>query len=165
MSERDDGRAYVRRVRRADEALSVLGVDIRKPEAIEQVEIIRDALRLVDFFFSHEALVRLPPIVFQGYINDPERQYNRGEVIAINECKYLIQNWGRIDSQPRIEGDQVQPSLCKLFRDSGRYDWVKEEYCAKGFERFYNGEWYRVISSNVDSGTPPPNDYQNWEKL
>jgi len=137
----------------AKEALSLLGIDIQKTGSTEQIKTIRQALRLVDFFFSHESLTRLPAAVFDEYVPDPNRMYNRGEVITINECKYLIQNWGRID--PEIP-PPTNP-LCKLFRDNGRYDWVREEYCSRGFERYYEDDWYRVIADNAgDNNTPPP---------
>jgi len=84
-----------------------------------------------------------------------------------------LQNWGRID----VDNPPPTNPLCKLFRDSGRYDpdgtprnWVREEYCLKGFERYYDGgdpqrtDWYAVKSGRVDSATPPPNDAQNWQK-
>jgi len=37
MDSREKGRAYVRRVKTADDALSVLGVDIKQPDAVTQV--------------------------------------------------------------------------------------------------------------------------------
>jgi hypothetical protein len=54
-----------------------------------------------------------------------------------------------------------------------RYEWVREEYCSNGFERFYEDQnddqrtgWYRVIAANAgDNNTPPPNLPQTWEKL
>ena len=137
---------------------------------------IGEALSLIDFSVSERnftALVKLPALLFSEYVEDGNREYIRGEVIRVGNCKYLLQNWGKIDpnNPPRVEGNQVFPSLCKLFRDSGRYEWVKEEFCLKGFERHYDdGDpnrtgWYVVISERVDGGTPPPNDYQNWQKI
>jgi len=107
-------------------------------------------------------------MLFAEYVPDPDRMYDRGEVIRVENGKYLIQNWGRIDpTQP----PPVNP-LCKLFRDGGRYDWVREEYCIKGFERYYDdGDpqrtgWYRVITDNAgDNVTPPPGVPQTWEKV
>ena len=129
---------------------------------------IGEALQLVDWFYSMEALVRLPYMLFTEYIPDGERMYNRGEVIRVGNAKYLLQNWGRIDpNQP----PPVNP-LCKLFRDSGRYEWVREEYCIKGFERYYDdGDpqrtgWYRVIADNAgDNNAPPPGVPMTWEKV
>ena len=103
----------------------------------------------------------MPAIVFEEYVPNGNREYIRGEVVTIGNAKYLLQNWGKIDpSNPPPTN-----SLCKLFRDAGRYEWVREEYCIKGYERSYNGVWYRVISTRVDSGTPPPNDTQNWGQV
>jgi len=114
-----------------------------------------------------EALVRAPALIFSEYVPDGKREYNRGEVVREGSSKWLLQNWGKLD--PGIPLNQQ--NLCKLFRDSGRYPWVREEYCLKGFERYYDdGDpgrtgWYVVISERVDSGTPPPNDSQNWQKI
>lgn len=137
---------------------------------------VGEAISLIDFSTSERnmvALVKLPALLFAEYVPDGERVYERGEVIRVGSNKFLIQNFGKIDpnNPPRIESNQVEPSLCKLFRDGGRYDWVREEFCLQGFERYYDdGDanrtgWYRVISARVDSGTPPPNDYQHWEKI
>ena len=136
---------------------------------------IGEAIRLIDFSVSERnmvALVKLPAFLFPEYVPDGQREYQRGEVIRVGNNKYLLQNWGKIDpkNSPRIENGRVEPSLCKLFRDGGRYEWVREEFCLRGFERYYDdGDpgrtgWYRVVSESVDSGTPPPNDSQNWEK-
>lgn len=137
---------------------------------------IGEAFQYIDFFSGKgpDALVRLPYLIFPEYVPDPQRDYQRGEVIRVGNNKYLLQNWGKIDDNnpPRIEGTQCYPPLCKLFRDSGRYDWVREEYCIKGFERYYDdGDpnrtgWYRVITENAgDNNTPPPGVPQTWEKL
>jgi len=130
---------------------------------------IGEALNLIDFFFSHEALARLPAMLFAEYVPDPDRMYNRGEVVRMGSSKYLLQNWGRID----IDKPPPQNPLCRLFRDSGRYEWVREEYCAKGFERYYedannsqNTGWYKVIADNAgDNNTPPPGMPTVWERL
>ena len=122
---------------------------------------IGEALRYVDFFYSMEALARLPAMLFAEYAPDPDRNYNRGEVVRVDNAKYLLQNWGRIDpAQPPPVN-----SLCKLFRDGGRYEWAREEYCIRGFERSYEGVWYRVTADSVDDATPPPNNPQAWERL
>jgi len=130
---------------------------------------IGEALRRIDFFYSMEALVRLPAYLFPEYEPDPERMYNRGEVVRIGNAKYLIQNWGRIDLD---KPPPVNP-LCKLFRDAGRYDWVREEYCSRGFERYWENPdrpqdtgWYKVIADNAgDNNTPPPGAETVWEKV
>jgi hypothetical protein len=121
---------------------------------------------------NYEALVRLRAVLFQEYKPDPERMFERGEVLKMpgdNVSKYLLQGDGRIqiDRPPPIN------SLCRLFRDGGRYGWVREEYCSFGFERFWenpnrpeeNG-WYRVIRDNAgDNVTPPPGVPQTWERV
>ena len=145
-------------------------------EIKDKAKQIGEAINLIDFSVSERnmiALVKLPSLLFAEYVPDGNREYQRGEVIRVGSNKFLLQNWGKIDpsNPPRIENNQVQPSLCKLFRDNGRYDWVKEEFCLKGFKRYYNdGDpnrtgWYVVVSERVDSGTPPPNDSMNWSKL
>jgi len=144
--------------------------------AFETGKSIGEAFRYIDFFSGKgpEALVRLPYLLFPEYVADGSRDYERGEVIRVGAEKYLLQNWGRIDpaNPPRIEGTQVFPSICKLFRDSGRYDWVREEYVIKGFERYYSdGDpsrtgWYRCIADNAgDNNTPPSGVPTVWEKL
>ena len=143
---------------------------------LEMGKSIGEALRMIDYSVSERcmtALVKLPALPFEEYVPDGNREYERGEVIRVGNNKFLIQNWGKIDpaNPPRVENGQVQPQLCKLFRDSGRYEWVKEEFCLLGFERYYDdGDenrtgWYRVVSNVVDSGTPPPNDDRNWVRV
>jgi len=131
---------------------------------------IGEAFKYIDFFSgkSMEALIRLPYLLFSEYVPDGNREYERGEVVRVGNCKYLLQNWGKLNPDIPLS----QQSLCKLFRDSGRYEWVREEYCIKGFERYYQDSdpnrtgWYRVISERVDSGTPPPNLIGiDWEKV
>ena len=140
--------------------------------AREKGRQIGEALSLIDFSVSeknYEALVRLPAMLFAEYVPDLDRQYERGEVVRMGSCKYLLQNWGKID--PDMP-PPVNP-LCKLFRDAGRYDWVREEYCIQGFERFYedtsnpqNTGWYRVIAANAgDNNTPPPGVPNVWERV
>ena len=128
---------------------------------------IGDGLKYIDFWTAknQEALVRLPYIVFAEYVPDPQREYERGEVVRMGCNKYLLQNFGKIDPA----NPPPTNSLCKLFRDKNSHDpdgtdreWVKEEYCLKGFERKYNGIWYVVIADRVDSGTPPINDAASW---
>jgi len=137
---------------------------------------VMQAVKFIDFSVSERnkiALVTMSWTAFEAYVADGNREYLRGDVVRVGTEKYLIQNDGKIDpaNPPRIEGTQVQPSLCKLFRDSARYPWVREEFCLKGFERYYDdGDpgrtgWYRVISNVVDSATPPNALPQNWEKL
>jgi hypothetical protein len=114
-------------------------------------------------------------MLFQEYVEDHSRQYERGEVIRIGGdtvSKYLVMADGRIQEPIRIEGNEVRPSILKLFRNSNRYPWVREEFCEFGFERYYenpqrpeeNG-WYRVIVDVVDDATPPPNNSNAWKKL
>jgi len=145
-------------------------------KAYEAGKTIGEAISLIDFSVSernHIALVKLPALLFKEYVPDGNREYQRGEVIRVGTEKYLLQNFGKIDpnNPPRIEGNQVQPSLCKLFRDAERYNWVREEFCLKGFERYFDdGDpvrtgWYIVISDVVDNAAPPNALPQNWEKL
>jgi len=125
------------------------------------------ALAYVDWYNSMEALVRMPAPAFMLYVPDPDRMYNRGEVVRIGAEKWLLQNWGRIevDKPPHIN------PLCKLFRDAGRYPWFSEEYCLNGFERYWEDPdsnrtgWYRLIADRIDDSTAPPFNPQAWEKL
>jgi len=120
-------------------------------------------VKLIDFSVSernHTALVIAHWSLFDEYVPDPERMYNRGEVVRVGGSKYLLQNQGRIDLDKPPE---INP-LCKLFRDAGRYEWAREEYCLRGFERQYDGEWYRVTADRVDDSTPPPNS-NSWERV
>ena len=134
---------------------------------------------------NYNAVVILPYSVFRQYAMDvlrPERIvsnyfYERGEVACVDRCKFLLDGDRRLNPNdpneiPRIEGNEVKPGNLKLFRDSGRYNWVRNEYCLKGFERYFEDSnrpdktgWYTVISARVDSSTPPPDDYQNWQKM
>jgi len=137
-------------------------------QAREAGRQVGEALTYIDFYYGMEALVRLPAMLFGEYVPDGEREYRRGEVVRYDGAKYLLTNWGRIDpSNPPPTN-----SLCKLFRDAGRYPWVREEYCIMGFERYYEDPdpqrsgWYRVITANAgDNNTPPPNVPQTWERL
>ena len=120
-------------------------------------------------------LVRLPAVFLEQYVQDDSRDYNeyeQGEVTCIGKNKFLIQNFGRIqhDDPPRIENGEVLPRLCKLFRDKNSHDpdgtpreWVREEFCLKGFERMHNDVWYVVDADSVDDSTPPPNS-QYWRE-
>ena len=140
---------------------------------------IGEALSLIDFSVSernYDALVRLPSLLFAAYEADGSREYARGEVVRVGNNKFLMQNWGKIDpaNPPRIEDGVVLPSLCKLFRDGGRYDWVREEWCIRGYERYYedksrpeNTGWYRVVMSNAgDNNTAPPyTPLAVWERV
>jgi len=130
-------------------------------EARDAGRQIGEALRLINFYWSMDALVKLPYILFPEYVPDSERMYNRGNVIRIDKYKYLIQNDGRID----VNNPPPTNSLCKLFRDSGRYEWVREEYVLQGFERSYDDLWYRCIVPIEDGSTPPPNNPSVWELI
>jgi hypothetical protein len=132
-------------------------------------------LRFLPATNNYKALNRFPAFLFQEYKPDPERNYERGEVIRMPDdsvSKYLLTGDGRIQSTPRIENNQVQPSLLKLFRNAARANWVREEFCERGFERYWenpqrpeeNG-WYRVIVDVVDDADTPPNAPQRWERL
>jgi len=132
----------------------------------EYGQSIGEAFKYIDFTAGHsmDALVRLPALVFKSYVHDPLLDRERGQVVRVDNYKYLIQNNGRLNEEPHIENNQVQPSLCKLFRDSSKYDWVREEYCIEGFIRTYNGVDYRCIVQIEDSATPPPNN-NSWEVI
>ena len=115
---------------------------------------------------NYESLVDLPAYLFEEYTGaDPERMYERGEVLKMpldNVSKYLLTGDGRIPAdRPPFEN-----SLCRLFRDASPGMWIREEYCSKGFVRYYDGAWYMVIANNAgDNNTPPPGLPQTWEKL
>ena len=129
-------------------------------------------LRLMPATPNYEFLATIPARFVPKYAYRSEN-WERGEFFRVGNDKYLVQNDGRIDAG---EPPPVNP-LCKLFRDESGYGpdgsmrlWVREEFCVKGTERYYDGGdpqrtgWYIVISDRVDSATPPPNDAQNWEK-
>jgi len=118
-----------------------------------------DALTYVNWYWSMEALVRMPYTFFKPYVPDGQRDYQRGEVVREGIVKWLLQGDGRLDpGRPLME-----QSLVKMFRDGhGEYDWFREEYCLEGFRRRYNGVLYVVISDRADDATPPPNDTRNW---
>ena len=121
------------------------------------------AVKKIDFSVSErnfEALIDFHFSYFAEYAPDADRMYNFGEVVRVGNSKYLIQNQGRIDVDRPPE---VNP-LCKLFRDSGEYEWVREEFCMVGFVRIYEGVRY-VALRNVDDSTPPLNNPQAWERL
>jgi len=136
---------------------------------------IAEGMRLIRFLpatNNYEALVRFPASVFQLYMPDPERMYERGEVLRMSDdniSKYLLTGDGRIS----IDKPPPKNSLCRLFRNSSRFPWEREEYCSRGFERHYvdpnsseRTGWYRVIQTNAgDNNTPPPNMPQTWERL
>ena len=137
-----------------------------------------EAVRLIRFIpttDNFKALIRFAAIFFEEYTHEPQRDRQRGQVVKMpgdNVSKYLMENDGRIQETPRIENNEVQPRILKLFRNSSRFPWVSGEFCERGFERYWenpnrpeeNG-WYRVIIDLVDDSTPPPNAPQRWEKL
>ena len=122
-----------------------------------------DAFTDIDFFFSMEALSKMPALLFPQYVPDGNREWVRGEVFRDGDRKCLLQNWGRLDPAKSLE----EQSLLKFFRGPQRQIWMREEYCLNGFERIdpNNGKAYRVKSDRVDSSTPPANDPQNWEEV
>ena len=114
---------------------------------------------------SLRALLAYPYIHFEEWDGDTNRQYQRGEVIRYGEIKLLIQNNGNINNP-----DPVQAGITKVVRTTASHnddgtarEWIREEFCIKGMERLYNGIWYRVKASVVDSATPPSNDTGSWE--
>ena len=151
--------------REALESLGLIGVE--PPSNL--AETTKDNLSLIDFSVSErnaKALVGLDYILFSEYLHDPSRQYQRGEVVRVGEYKYLLTNNGNITTNP------ADSTLCKLFRSKASYDldgtpreWVREEFCMRGFERHYNNKWYRVKVDVVDSATPPSNDTNAWEEI
>lgn len=147
-----------------------------KYEDIErEAELIGEGMRFMRFLpatNNYEALVRFPAYIFEKYKPDPERMYERGEVLRMPDddvSKYLLTGDGRIQN----DRPPTENSLCRLFRDSDRHDWVREEYCSKGFERHYTDPddaqrtgWYKCIADNAgDNNTPPPGVPQTWQKL
>ena len=123
-----------------------------------------ESVKRTNYFNNMMALAYLPYVYVPEYVHDTQREYMRGEVTRVGVNKFLLQGDGRLNEQPYIEDNQAKPSLVKLFRDAGRYEWVREEYCIKGFERSYNGKWYRVTAEIVDDSTPPGNS-QAWEEI
>ena len=84
-----------------------------------------------------------------------------GELRASTHSILFVPPEGRSEAE-RTAGANLQ----RLFRDNGRYEWVREEYCSRGFERQYNGEWYRVIADNAgDNNTVPTGASNIWEKV
>ena len=126
-----------------------------------QVEDFGRVFSSIDWFNNMDALAAAPWKWFAEYAPDPERMYYRGEVIRVETYKYLIQSQGRIEND---RPPAVNP-LCKLFRDPGLYEWVREEYCLRGYVRGYEGKFYQVIAARVDSATPPPNDPASWKEI
>ena len=125
-------------------------------------------IRFIPSTNNFKALVRLPAMAFQEYVADPNRDYERGEVITMpgdEVSKYLLTGDGRIQTTARIENDQVQPSLLKLFRNKEPAPWVREEFCELGFERTYQGHTYKVKVAVVDDATPPPNATDRWDQV
>jgi len=56
--------------------------------------------KYIDFSVSERnsiALVKLPAMLFKTYVPDGNHEYNRGDVIKIDENKFLFTNWGKID--------------------------------------------------------------------
>jgi len=155
------------------QGLSVEQFIVRHEETSERLdtseEYLGDIISTLDFSLSEKmftVLVKLPATLFPEYVPDPNKRYDKGEVVRTSDTdKYMAQNQTTTSVHP-----SENPGF-KLFRDSGRYPWVREEFCLRGFERYYDdGDpgrtgWYRVITTSVDSATPPPNDYQNWEKI
>ena len=143
---------------------------ISMSESYEKGKAITQAIGLLRFLPSDnnfKALVTFPYILFEEYLPDTNRMYERGEVVRVGREKYLFQGDGRLDKSPK------ESPLCKLFRDAGRYEWVREEYCIEGFIRHWknpskpdeNG-WYRVVTDNAgDNVTPPPGVPWVWERV
>jgi|GEM_PF-3166731 len=107
-----------------------------------------------------DVLANLPASYFPEYVPDPERTYFKGDVVRGGEVeKYMAQNQTTTSAHPS------QNPMFKLFRDGGLYEWVREEYCLRGFVRSYAGKWYEVTAARVDSATPPPNDPASWKEI
>jgi len=140
--------------------------------AYDKGKAITEAIGYLKFLPStnnYIALVTFPYLLFEEYVPDGNRMYERGQVVRVDKEKYLLQGDGRID----IDRPPPINSLCKLFRDGGEYDWVREEFCLKGFVRYWENPerpqdtgWYKVIADNAgDNNTPPPGVPTAWEKL
>jgi len=139
----------------------------------ERIGISMSKLRLmIPDNDCYEFLIYCPAQLIPEYEYVPNKNWLRGKFTRVGNDKFLLTGDGRINESP------VTSSLCKLFRDENSHNpdglprhWVREEFCIKDTERYYDdGDpgrtgWYKVISERVDSSTPPPNDYQNWEKL
>jgi len=125
--------------------------------AYEKGKAITEAIGTLLFTPStrnYTALVKFPYLCFAQYTPGDNNDYERGTVFRDGSSKLLMEYDGKFDI-----------SRCKLFRDGGEYDWVREEFCLFGFVRRSGGGRYRVKVPSVDSATPPENDPQSWEKL
>jgi len=120
----------------------------------------------------YEFLIYCPAQLIPEFVPDPQKDWLRGKFTRVGNDKYLLTGDGRINDTPATS------SLCKLFRDENRLnpdgtprEWVREEFCIAGTERYYDdGDpertgWYVVISDRVDSATPPSGDTMNWQKV
>jgi len=174
MESRQD---YVNAGRAARKATEVV-------EAVDELtELMKSVFRMQRYLpttSNYDQLLMLAskPGIFAEYVDDPEAQRERGEVIAFGFWLLLMQNDGRIQEQIRIEDNQLRPSILKMFRgieshdpDGTPHHWIREEYCRQGMQRYWQDSdpnrtgWYEVKSMRVDSATPPPNDEQNWKKV
>jgi len=117
----------------------------------------------IDFSTSEsllDLLAKLAASNFPEYVPDPEKTYFKGEVVRTSDTdKYMAQNQTTTSVHPS------QNPTFKLFRDDLIYEWVREEYCLRGYVRGYEGKFYQVIAARVDSATPPPNDTASWKEI
>jgi len=107
---------------------------------------------------DYDALIDFPYQYFMAY-EPSDDMILRGKVRRVGREKWCAQSDLRLTNPPSVDVGW------KLFRDSGEYDYMREEYCLKGFPRRYNGKLYVVIADRVDDATPPPNNPQSWQEM
>ena len=146
-------------------AIEQLGIQSVKTESrVDQNEhYLGEMFSAIDFSTSErllDLLAKLPASTFPEYTLDPNKTYFKGEAVRTSDTdKYMAQNQTTTSLHPS------QNPMFKLFRDNGLYEWVREEYCLRGYVRSYEGKWYEVIAARVDSATPPPNDPASWREI
>jgi len=116
-----------------------------------------NAVKEIDFSVSERnamALFLLHFSYFEEFQEGDDKDYPRGTVFRQGTSKWLMTYDGRFDI-----------SRCRLFRDAGRYPWVREEFVIKGCEREYEGVWYRVKVDVVGAGATPPPNSNEWERI
>jgi len=142
------------------------------------------AVKEIDFSTSERnftALVKFHYSVFDEYVPDGEKMYERGEVTREGSDKYMCQNQTRIDPNSSQNKPSFHPQF-KLFRDAARLDpdgtprlWLREEWVILGFERYEDQSmggrpedegWYRCYVPTAGGNNTRPSALPNiWEKL
>ena len=142
---------------------------MNRTEEIKEIgHDLADAIRDINFFVggNQKALAKMPYQVFAEHSIDPNKEWNQGQVTRVGHEKYLLENWGRINTVPS------KSPICRLFRDKRLYDWMPKEFCLRGFRRYYkdagnpqNTGNYIVIQDDAgENNTPPPGVPSVWDK-